>query len=349
VRTHRTWPFSRSSGPSLWISVPSSYYGMSPATGPTRSPGCSGFVAERSAPVCVEGSIDFEVNWRIMMDDKLVRELAALGPPGINRARARAVASVAERVQTARLGQPQRTRRMRMVFGGLALALSVVFAASALWTAPGQAVATWIGERFGAGEPGGPPALEELRTSWNRGTVADGQPAYVLVAGPAPHGGQYEFIAYRPKDHAEAKALAVDTPCFELILRQERSSSAQGCGVLPDGGVLFTSGFGGGFGRSGQETFYTTGRTTMDVESVDVRFNGSPVEAELAPVPVEPLRRIGIEKSFKFFIAFLPNAAHGGNLIVTAFDEGGGELARKAERVPDLIAAGAGAPPEAGR
>lgn len=275
------------------------------------------------------------------MDDKLAQELAALGPPDINRARARAAVAVAERVQAARLGQRQDTRRTRMAFAALALTLSAVLAAAALWTAPGQAVAAWIGERLGVGEPGGPPALEELRASWNRGTVADGQPAYVLVAGPAPRSGRYEFIAYRPKDNAAG------APCFELNLRQERSSTGQGCGVLPEGGVLYSNGFGGGFGRSGEETIYTTGRASMDVASVDVQFNGTPVKAELSPIPADLLGRIGTEEQFKFFIAFLPNAAKGGDLIITARDKDGGELTQKATHVPDLLAAGAG-PPGAG-
>ncbi|MEZ5076685.1 MAG: hypothetical protein R2725_04505 [Solirubrobacterales bacterium] len=279
------------------------------------------------------------------MDDKLVRELAALGPPDIDRARARAVPLVAERVQTAKLGRRQRTSRTRLAFAGFALGLFVLLAASALWTAPGQAVATWIGERFGAGEPGGPPALEELRTSWNRGTVADGQPAYVLAAGPALHGGQYELVAYRPKRRSGATPTEDETPCFELILRQERSSTSQGCGVLPEGDDLFASGAVGGWGRSGKETFYTTGRTSMEVESVDVRFNGSLVSSELAPIPEQLIGRLGIEKPFKFFIAFLPNAGHGGNLTVTALDADGEELERKAERVPDSIAEGVGPPP----
>lgn len=274
------------------------------------------------------------------MNDKLDQELAALAPPDINRARTRAVVAVAERVQTVRLGRQQGTQRTHMAFATLAL-VSAVFAASALWTAPGQAVAAWVGERLGVGEPGGPPALEELRTSWNRGTVADGQPAYVLVAGPAPRSGRYELIAYRPKGNAAA------TTCFELNLPQERSSTGQGCGVLPEGGVLSSNGFGGGFGRSGEETIYTTGRVSMDVASVDVLFDGSPVKTELAVVPVDLVGQMGIEEQFKFFIAFLPDAADGGELILTARDKDGEALASKATSVPDLLAEGAG-PPGAG-
>jgi hypothetical protein len=129
-----------------------------------------------------------------------------------------------------------------------------------------------------------------------------------------------------------------------LNLRQERSSTGQGCGVLPDEGVLYSNGFGGGFGRSGEETIYTTGRASMDVASVDVLFNGSPVKAELAAVPADLVGQMGIEEQFKFFIAFLPDAANGGDLTVTARDKDGEELASKATSVPDLLAQGAGQP-----
>lgn len=278
------------------------------------------------------------------MDNKLIQELAALGPPDIDRARAHAAVAIGEQVHTARRGQPQRTQRSHVAIAGVALAISVVLAAAALWTSPGQAVATWIGERFGAGEPGGPPALEAQRESWNRATVAEGQPAYVLAVGPAPASGRYEFIGYRPKA-AAVRTPETDTPCFELNLPKERSSANQGCGIFPEGGVLFSNGFAGGFGRSGVETIYTAGRASMDVASVEIQFNGSPVEAELASIPVSLLGRIGVEKPFKFFIAFLPGGAEGGELLVTARDEGGQELDRSATVVPDLVSSGAGLPP----
>ncbi|HET7121533.1 MAG TPA: hypothetical protein VFI17_09840 [Solirubrobacterales bacterium] len=45
------------------------------------------------------------------------------------------------------------------------------------------------------------------------------------------------------------------------------------------------------------------------MSAVEVRVDGSSVHAELQTIPAELASRFGIDDSFKFFIAFLPNSA----------------------------------------
>lgn len=273
-----------------------------------------------------------------MDEASLNRQLAALEPAEIDAARRRAAAAVADGVEAAnRHGRRQPQLRM----GGVAAALCAGLLAFAVLTAPGQAVTAWAGERLGIGEPGGPPSLDELRASWNQGTAADGQPAYVVASGPAPHSGRYEFVTYQAKENQASGSLRGE-PCFELNLIQERSSTGQGCGVFPEGAALYSNGFGGGFGRSGEEVFYTSGRASADVESIEVRFNDRPVDVELVPIPSDLLDRLKIEMPFGFFIAFLPDGARGGPLTISARDEQGDVVAQKEVLVPDLLAGNPG-------
>lgn len=271
-----------------------------------------------------------------MDEATLDRQLAALEPPEIDVARHQAMKTVGDRVVGASAVRSREVGQLRARAAGVTAVCCAGFFAFAVWTAPGQAVTGWVGDRLGFGEPGGPPTLEELRTSWNQGTAAEGQPAYVVVSGPAPHAGRYELITYKPKEGQGLGSLRNGGPCFELNLTQERSSTGQGCGVLPEGGALYSNGFGGGFSRSGEETVYTSGRVSMEVESVDAYFNGQPVEVELVPVPMDLLDRLEIERPFKFFIAFLPEGVRGGPLAISARDQDGNVLSRKDSIVPDL-------------
>jgi hypothetical protein len=273
-----------------------------------------------------------------MDEASLKRQLAAMEPAEIDGARHRAAAAVADGVGAAHQSE---VRGPQLRMGGVAAALCAGLLAFAVLTAPGQAVTAWAGERLGLGEPGGPPSLDELRASWNRGTAADGQPAYIAAAGPAPHGGSYEFVTYQAKESQGPSPLGGE-PCFELNLIQERSSTGQGCGVFPEGTPLYSHGFGGGFGRSGEEVVYSSGRASADVESIEMQFNGSPVDVELAAIPEDLLYRLKIETPFKFFIAFLPGGARGGSLTINARDSDGNVVARKESLVPDLLAGNPG-------
>lgn len=269
-----------------------------------------------------------------MDEASLDRQLSTLEPVEIDAARHRAAAAVADGVEAASRSEG---RRPHLRTGGVAAALCAGLLAFAALTAPGQAVTAWAGERLGIGEPGGPPSLEELRASWNQGTAADGQPAYVVTAGPAPHGGSYEFITYEAKGSQSSGSLNGE-PCFELNLIQERSSTSQDCGVFPEGDALYSNGFGGGFGRSGEEVFYTSGRVSTGVESIEVQFNGQLVDVELVSISTDLLDRLKIETPFKFFIAFLPDGASGGPLTISARDQEGDVMAREESLIPDLLA-----------
>ncbi|MBS1677708.1 MAG: hypothetical protein JST08_10020 [Actinobacteria bacterium] len=267
------------------------------------------------------------------MDERsLTERLASIDLPPANVGRDEIAAMVASNVETARARRSHRASARLRVATLLACA-AFGLAAFAAWTSPGQAGASWVVDRLGFGDPGEPPALEELRASWSRGTVAEGQPAYVLVNAPAAAAGRYEFITYRPK----AVGTENKEPCFELDLTQARSSSGQGCGVFPEGGDLYSNGYGGGI-QSGGESFYVAGRISPGVKSVDVVFAGHTVDVEVVQIPDDLLERLGITTRFSFFIAFLPNAAHGGDLVVQALGDGGEVLGKKISIVPDLLA-----------
>ena len=267
-----------------------------------------------------------------MDEQTLIHDLADLASPKWDGPGDRA-AVVAERVDAARMRRG-RVGVPRLELAALLAVVAVGLTAFAVWTAPGQAAASWTAERLGIGDPGGHPSLEELRASWNGGTVAENRPAYVLVKGSVADSGQYEFITYRGKAENGAGAGG---PCFELDLAEVPSSTSQGCGVFPEGGVLYSDGFGGGFGRSGGEAFYTAGRVSPEVGSVEVELDGTPVPVELVPVPQELLTRFEIGPDFAFYIASLPHAAHGGRLSTTAIGGDGQVLDSKTTFIPDLL------------
>lgn len=264
----------------------------------------------------------------------LTRRLALLEPPGIDAARTRAALAVTSRVLTARTVQRPRAAAERIRIAATVAAIVLGAATFALFTAPGKAVTSWAGERLGFGEPGGPPTLEDLRESWLRGTVADGRPAYVLAVGPAPHDGRYEFVAYRPAGAQQGSVAADEAPCFEVDLPQERSSTGQGCGILPEGGSLFLNGVGGGSSRSGGTVFYGAGRVGPEVASVEASVNGNQVEVDLVPIPAAFGEPLGVGP-FGFFIAFLDDVSGGGTLDVTARDESGAEVGHATADVPE--------------
>lgn len=283
-----------------------------------------------------------------MDDAQLIRRLAALEPPQIEAARERAAEAVPPRVaavaETAKIipgGWFMRSREIRgLRLAAAALAICLALTSFALFTQPGHAVTSWVGERLGFGQPGEPPSLRQLRAGWTKGTAAEGQPAYVLAVGPVPGGGRYEFITYwpeQPEGVGRPGAWKLDGPCFELDLTQMRSSYGEGCGVLPEGPHLAALGLGGG-GMPGEELHHFAGRTSMAVEEIEAELGGRPLEAELVPIPAEFVERFRLERRFKFFIGFLEGAVRGGALTITARDGAGEVLARKRIEVIDRLA-----------
>jgi hypothetical protein len=83
--------------------------------------------------------------------------------------------------------------KMRSERGHPTLAAAVAF------TAPGRAVANWVGEQIGLsgpGEPGGPPALRQLNESWGLGRGGWKGEKFVLLVGPVTgeERSRWEFI-----------------------------------------------------------------------------------------------------------------------------------------------------------
>lgn len=234
-----------------------------------------------------------------------------------------------------------RSRRIRgLRFAAAALAICLALTSFALFTEPGHAVTSWVGERLGFGQPGEPPSLRQLRAGWTKGTAAEGQPAHVLAVGPVPGGGRYEFITYwpeQPEGVGRPGAWDLDGPCFELDLTQMRSSYGEGCGVLPEGPHLAALGLGGG-GMPGEELHHFAGRTSMAVEEVEAQLGGRRLEAELVPIPAEFVERFRLERRFKFFVGFLAGRVRGGTLTITARDGSGEVLARKRFELVDRLA-----------
>jgi RNA polymerase sigma-70 factor, ECF subfamily len=213
------------------------------------------------------------------------------------------------------------------------LAICIALAAGAIFTSPGQAVTSWIGDRLGFGEPGGPPTLRDLRAFATEGSAADGQPAYVLLRGPAADIGHYELVTYRSKDEPGKSWPANGARCFELNFPEARALMGPRCGLPPAEHGLRFDGTGGGVTRSGSEYLYASGRVSDDVESVEISFEGKQVAVELTPIPEDLIERFRIRRPFKFFITFFEDVRDGGIVTVIARDGEGRVVAQRRSKV----------------
>ncbi|MGH2974651.1 MAG: hypothetical protein ACRDLL_07275 [Solirubrobacterales bacterium] len=216
------------------------------------------------------------------------------------------------------------------------VAFCIALAAAALFTPPGQAVTSWVRDRLGVGRPGEHPTLRQLRAFSSAETAAEGQPAYVLVRGLAPHGDRYEFITYRSKyNHAH---------CFEVDLPKNRSLYGGGCGGtrtpgnLPSkNGVAIVAA--GGNSDIDQRLHFVSGRVSSDVDFVRVAISGHPTKVELKAPPRALLEELGFDHSFKVFIAFLYGAVeHGGTIEVSAVRHGAGVVGNAELNWPNFTA-----------
>lgn len=272
------------------------------------------------------------------MDDRtLIALLGGLEPPNLELSRERAITNIPARLPSAETAKKRpedaflRSRGLgRLRWGAATLALCLTLASFSLLTPPGQAVTSWVGERLGFGEPGGRPTLRQLRAGWTKGTVAEGQPAHVLVVGPVPGGGRYEFITFWPDEPQGVREDRWDFggPCFELDLTQQRSSFTGGCGVLPEGPHLAVAGIAGGSTPRGEVRFLA-GRTSTSVAAVEAELGGDALDIDLMEIPDELVAELRLGRSFKFFIGFLDGVPARGTLSVTARDATGRALARR--------------------
>lgn len=275
--------------------------------------------------ICAANPIGRTAALELRLEDgerEMLAAIAAEARAGAERETANAGAGVSGVPLRAWRGAPLRAR--------LVAAVAVILALVALsaFTAPGGAVAGWVGEQLGFGEPGGPPSLSQLRAKWTQGTGAEGQPAYVLLVGPAPRGDRYELITYRTRKAPGLRWPANGARCFELDITKARSSGSAGCGVLPVGSHLYAPGVAGNSDPD-KELAYLAGRASMAVDSIGLTFKGRPVEVELRPIPEELVERFKLTRPFQFFIAFWDDARRGGELKLVARDATGKVLARR--------------------
>lgn len=253
-----------------------------------------------------------------MNESELIDRLAALRPPEAGLARARAVAAVPVRLEVAR---PAPATGRRALAATIAVSAVAVLLSFSLLTAPGHAVTSWVGERLGFGQPGGPPSLQALYEEAMRGTDAGGQPAYVLLRGPGPGKGHYDLVTYRFPPRPGAEFPANGARCFNIEFPEARNIFNAGCGLPPaSGGILF--GGVGGNAAPGMSYQFASGRVSDDVASVQVKLNGRPLPVQLQPIPADLIERFAIRRPFKFFIAFLDDQASG-KITVTARDTTG--------------------------
>ena len=266
------------------------------------------------------------------MDDFLTGRLARLEPPGAAAARGRAIAAVPSRVEAARRrhrGGRSHSTRARLAFAATVVLLALVL--FSVFTAPGRALTNWVGERLGLGEPGGHPTLQVLRHAATHGTSAQGRPAYVLVRGPGPRGGHYEFVTYRMKPEPGKAFPADGARCFEVEFPELRNLMSAGCGLPPARHGLLLGGIGGN--SAPNESFqFVSGRASADVASVAIEVAGRPVPVALRPIPAQLIERLHIRRPFTFFIAFFDGRQ--GRVEVIARDASGQIVATRSAKAP---------------
>jgi hypothetical protein len=260
-----------------------------------------------------------------MDDQTLIGRLGALEAPDLDGTRGRALAAIPARARSLRAARSRRRRRLVPRVAAAAIVVAAALASLTLFTAPGQAVSSWVGGRLGFGKPGEHPTLRQLRHDWvgMSGSIAAGQPAYVLARGPMPHGAHWEFITYRsdraPRVH-----------CFEVEIAKLRQLIGGGCeekgAVLAAEDGLVVSGVGGN-AAAGMRYEMVSGRVSPDVESVRIAFDGRPVPVDVEEPPPALLEELGFRHPFKVFAAFPTGTGRGGTLTVAAM-KGGVAVAR---------------------
>lgn len=92
-------------------------------------------------------------------------------------------------------------RLFRLAAPALPVILSIVLALIAILalSPAGNAVASWIGDVFGIGEPGGAPTLQAPSEVRNSPTESSGGPATVMAALPLSDGSRVEMVVWMNK------------------------------------------------------------------------------------------------------------------------------------------------------
>ncbi|MFT3866387.1 MAG: hypothetical protein QM729_19175 [Solirubrobacterales bacterium] len=268
-----------------------------------------------------------------MDESTVILRLGALEAPRPEAARERAIEEIPTRVRSAR------SRRRREPIPRLAaifIVACLVLASLTLFTPPGRAVSSWVGDQLGFGQPGEHPTLRHLRhqlvyapdhPDWTAGA---GQAAYVLARGPMPHEAAWEFITYRSN--------RTGVHCFEVEIAKLRQLSSAGCEEegfrLPREDGLSIADMSGN-AAPGMKFQMVLGRLSSDVETARVEFDGRPVPVRVVEPSVAVFKKLGFHRTFKVFAAFPEGTERGGVLTVVAIEDGVPVGHVEARRYPD--------------
>lgn len=259
----------------------------------------------------------------------VIRRLGGLSAPGTEGAKARALEAIPARVGAVRSTTRHERRFWTRLATAAALGLMVVVSFSVL-TAPGQAFTSWVGDRIGLGEPGGPPALQSLHTNAMRGTIGAGAPAYVLLRGPGPLGGAYEFITFEAMSPTGRQLTGDSARCFQLEFPEAKNLFHAGCGIPDSSTPLLYEGVGGN-SAPGASYQFASGRVSDEVATVDFEVDGRSLPVELRAIPADLIERFDISRPFKYFVVFLDGDLRKGEVTVTARGAAGEALATRTE------------------
>jgi hypothetical protein len=212
-------------------------------------------------------------------------------------------------------GEGPRPARRRGRLASSTAALVLALAVGTIATTPGQSVTGWVGQRVGISSPGGgTPSLQPLRDFAHQGaSPAGGQPATVVARGSLPYGRHYELVAYRPKPSGHG--TTADPVCFELDFPEVRSIGTLGC-ALPASGTALANQATGESATATQSFSYATGLAAADVGAVDVTVRGRPADVHLVRLHADVLKRFGIDRPIKLYMATFATGA-GGPVTVT--------------------------------
>lgn len=268
-----------------------------------------------------------------MDETTLINRLQTLEAPGGQGAKSRALKVIPARMNQFRSTRSASRRSLWLRLGTASALTLMALVSFSVLTTPGHAFTQWVGDRIGLGEPGGPPALESLYRNAMRGAGGPVEPAYVLVRGPGPNDGHYEFITYDMAPAADPDGSIDDTHCFQLEFPEARNLFHAGCGLPPATEGLLYSGVGGNYAGDGYQ--FASGRVSSDVAAVEFEVDGRLFPVELRPVPVDLIERFGISREFKFFIVFLDGDLREGNVTITAKNAAGEPVARQTSTLLD--------------
>lgn len=221
-------------------------------------------------------------------EDDLLRRLEKVTPPDLEGARKRAVTAAWIQMSSNRA---ERSRAWRPV-ALASLALLAVLLLSTL-TAPGQAVAEWVGQRFGIGEPGGQPTLVEFRERIESG----GETSTVIARGPLATGGHFEILTWA-QTPGDLRCFGFDIPHLPSIISTCFDQN------LPPGSDLHVMSVAGN-----EDGYLLVGRASPAVASVRVESQGAPLDAQLIKIDRSLLTRLGIDHPLRFIISEIePNS-----------------------------------------